>query len=171
MNLHRKMVQRSPNGKFTEETDDEKISRLKSELGATYKYISISQIPEGKEFDKYRELLRAINRVKKRRQREREKMNKNNINHTAFTLLHQPTQIISSSGFILEIMPPDRCGAPNGQYPGNPDQNNQMITSVETKMGNSSCKPNVLNETIISPHGFVLEILPSNTDYIEKSET
>lgn len=110
-NLHHKMIQRYPNSKLAE-TDEGKIVRLKLELGDTYKYTSAKDIPEGKGFDNHRELLRTINRVKKRKQREREKNKQHNGATNANPLKFIPSikspqnvQIIESPGFIMEILP------------------------------------------------------------------
>ena len=110
------------------ETDEELISRLKSQ-GVTL-YRKQSDIPEGRKYDQSRELLRAINRVKKNNSNKRKraipqnpvlinKVTSNSViqsnmknemvpQHTTKILPADPQNTIAtSSGFIMEILPAD----------------------------------------------------------------
>jgi hypothetical protein len=163
-NLHQKMVQRYPNGKFVE-TDEEKIIRLKRELSDKYKYTMIKDIPEGKEYDNHRELLRAINRVKKRKQREREKakingVSINNIQNTNLLIypisFPESSNIVTSNGFIMEV-------SPSGNKP--PNESSSTIKEVVTSSG-------VIIEILQSPESNDLQQLlnSQNTDVLNTSD-
>lgn len=151
----------------TKETDEELITRLRSESVSLYR--KQSDIPEGKQYDKSRELLRAINRVRKNNSNRRKKgvgltsgivdvigdlasskscvssiaheQNKNIVRPE-----HMVEQIVSSSGFIMEILSTD-C-------------NSILIDQIESK--SDKITESLPDKQIVSSSGFLMETLPTD---------
>lgn len=106
----------TPNNEDTNpnKDDEELVRKLRLELGDKFKYINITELPEGHEYDSHRELLRAMNRIKKRNQRIREKIRKStNIVKLQSLLVRTAAYqrpilnhtIVTSSGCIMEVIP------------------------------------------------------------------
>lgn len=154
-NLHQKLKIRYPTGKI-KETDQELIDRLQKEgiclvdkeRGINFK--KQSDIPPDKYFDKYRELLKAINRVYKRNQRQREKFTLSNINNMSTTGVSSQYHTVDISK-VFEPMIYNPFPAPN------------TFQSVNTY------RNSIEQEGIILTPGFIMEILPTESSTVNLS--
>lgn len=107
-NLREYLIRNGPI-KMPGETDEQLIVRLRDIEGVPV-YRSNHEIPKGKLFKKSRELLKAINRRNKQRERERKlttlipKINQSIYTHPLITNQGIPKSEIMTPGFIMEIV-------------------------------------------------------------------
>ena len=130
-----------------EKLEKEGIKLLDKELGINFR--KPSDIPPDKDFDKYRELLKATNRVYKREQRKRDK---NKVyTHENELQINISTQYVNNTGEQNALIN-NQVNVDTRTTYSRPMYNNQMITSHPLKHNN------LLNNIIITP-GFIMEVI------------
>ena len=142
-------------GIIEEETDEQRLQRLRFLIGDRQIYWRKQDIPAGKEFDIFREYLCLHSRLQKRKQRARKKVQENvEILNNRQTDVVFPQQVTTSSGCILELI------ASNPITPNSIFDLNRITSNT-----NTSTHTEQPSQVIHSSSGFIMEVIPSyNTE-------
>lgn len=132
------------------ETDEQLIERLKNERVTLYR--RQSDIPAGRQHDKSRELLRAINRVNKNNSNRRKK---GAIQETNATELTPVSQAVNTPGFIMEILSPEQI--PVNQIIDSPGFIMEILLPEQTQ--------------VVNTPELIIEILPLECNLITNQDT
>lgn len=156
-NVRKYILSKYPS-EIPKETDIELIRKLRDVEGI-HIYKTAKEIPQGREFDKHRELRKALNRVNKRNERFRKKgqttlnvhpqpgqnvvvlQNTNNVAaplelYNIINSFQSPKQIITSNGLIIEIIDETKTNIAPKSYPISEPTHAITSNSLVLEIGN-----------------------------------